>query len=110
MDPALFLGQRDTGGIPAVCPQAGCLVNGDSGIIGQLRARPALQLVFMLPRRPFAGEIDLGGSRDPREYQDKTRQFHLCESRHYFFPAPALTARLLYTDSTNASADCRVTS
>jgi hypothetical protein len=96
---------------PSCPPQAGRIVNGDSEIIAQLRARPALQLVFMLPRRPFAGEIDLGGSRDPRrERQDKTRQFDLCEARHYFFPAPALTARLLYTDSTNASADCRVTS
>jgi hypothetical protein len=60
MRPALILGDdRDAVGIVAVRAEAGGFVDGKLGVVAQFGAGEALRAIFMVERRPLAGEIDL---------------------------------------------------
>ena len=81
---ALVLGQRQQRRVPAVGAQPRGVVDRQAGVVADLGARHALDLVFVKDRRPHATQIDLrrGRSRGARgaDHDDQTcyqvRAFH----------------------------------
>ena len=56
---ALMLGQRQKIRVPNVAALAGGVVDGQTQIVADFRPRDAFRLIFVKPRRPFAGEVEL---------------------------------------------------
>src|SRR2546422_958549 len=56
---ALMLRQREQRRIPAVASQAGCIVDWKAEVVADFRTGNALRLIFMKPRSPFSGWINL---------------------------------------------------
>src|ERR1700719_2924024 len=54
-------------GVPAISPQPRRIVQGNAGVVAQLSAGPALLRIFVVPRGPLAGEINLGEHRNADE-------------------------------------------
>ena len=67
MRPALPLGQPVQRGVPAVGSQPRRIVQGNAGVVAELSAGPPLLRIFVVPRGPLAGEINLRERGDADE-------------------------------------------
>jgi hypothetical protein len=70
---ALFLGQRNPRGIPAVRELPRGIADRQPGIVDELGTGDSLRLVLVIARLPHAGEVGLRETR-PARHDERTRR------------------------------------